>query len=67
VYTLVANKLSATGMWDEAKDCYAGALQSLVGSTSRHAHAPPPKPRRITPLQHCCKSRRMLYITCKSF
>jgi hypothetical protein len=35
-YTLAANKLSATGLWDEAKECYAGALQSFVGSASRH-------------------------------
>jgi hypothetical protein len=27
VYTLAANKLSATGLWGEAKDCYAGAFQ----------------------------------------
>jgi hypothetical protein len=44
VYTLAANKLSATGLWDEAKECYAGALHSLVGSASRHTHAPPPNP-----------------------
>jgi hypothetical protein len=43
VYTLAANKLSVTGLWDEAKECYAGALQSLVGSASRHTHAPDPQ------------------------
>ncbi len=42
MYTLAANKLSTTGLWDEAKECYAGALQSLVGSASRHTDAPPP-------------------------
>ena len=29
MYTQTAYKLSATGLWDEAKECYAGALQSL--------------------------------------
>jgi hypothetical protein len=24
------------GLWDQVKDCYAGALRSLVGSASRH-------------------------------
>jgi hypothetical protein len=43
VYT-AANKLSATGLWDEAKECYAGALHSLVGSASRHTPAPPLNP-----------------------
>jgi hypothetical protein len=43
-----ANKQSTTGLWDEAKKCYAGALQSLVGSASRHTPAPPPQPRRIS-------------------
>ena len=42
MYTLAANKLPATGLWDEATEYYAGALQSLVGSASRHTHPPPP-------------------------
>jgi hypothetical protein len=49
MYTLAANRLSATGLWGEAKDCYAGALQSLGGSASLHTHAPPPNPA-ATPL-----------------
>jgi hypothetical protein len=52
VYTLAANKLSVTGLWDEAKDCSAGALQSLVGSASRHTHAlltPQTPPHPLSP------------------
>jgi hypothetical protein len=44
VYKLAANKLSATGLWGEAKDCSARALQSLGGSASRQTNAPPPNP-----------------------
>jgi hypothetical protein len=31
-------------LWDEAKECYGGALQSLVGSASRQRPALLPNP-----------------------
>jgi len=40
VYKLAVNKLSATGLWGEARAMH-GALQSLAGSASRHTNAHP--------------------------